>query len=94
LHDASARFRALAAHIRGHWGIENHLHHILDVTFTEDASRIRRGNAPEMSASLRRMALNILQRDTTVKDNIRGKQLRAGWDEHVLEQIWTAFSAS
>ena len=39
------------------------------------------------------MALNILQRDTTVKDHIRGKRLRAGWDEQVLEQIWTTFSA-
>ncbi|MBC8132010.1 MAG: ISAs1 family transposase [Deltaproteobacteria bacterium] len=87
------KVRALAAHIRSHWGIENSLHHVLDVTFTEDASRIRRGHAPEISASLRRMALNILQRDTTVKDNIRGKRLRAGWDEDVLEQIWTAFSA-
>ena len=38
------------------------------------------------------MALNILQLDTTVKDNIRGKRLRAGWDEKVLERIWSAFS--
>lgn len=87
------KVRALAKHIRGHWAIENSLHHVLDVTFTEDASRIRQGTAPEISASLRRMALNILQRDTTVKDNIRGKRLRAGWDERVLDQIWTAFSA-
>lgn len=87
------KVRALAGHIRGHWAIENSLHHVLDVTFTEDASRIRQGTAPEISASLRRMALNILQRDTTVKDNIRGKRLRAGWDERVLDQIWTAFSA-
>lgn len=87
------KVRALAGHIRGHWAIENSLHHVLDVTFTEDASRIRRGTAPEISASIRRMALNILQKDTTVKDNIRGKRLRAGWDEQVLNQIWTAFSA-
>lgn len=69
------------------------MHQVLDVTFTEDASRIRQGTAPEISASLRRMALNILQRDTTVKENIRGKRLRAGWDERILDQIWTAFSA-
>ena len=86
------KVRALAKHIRGHWAIENSQHHVLDVTFAEDASRIRQGTAPEISASLRRMALNILQQDTTVKDNIRGKRLRAGWDEQVLEQIWTAFS--
>ena len=45
------------------------------------------------------MALNILQRDKTVKDNIRGKRLRgkrlrAGWDETVLDKIWAAFSTN
>jgi predicted transposase YbfD/YdcC len=88
------KMRALAEPIRGHWGIENSQHYILDVTFTEDASRIRSGTAPEISASIRRMALNILQRDTTVKDNIRGKRLRAGWDETVLDRIWAAFSST
>ncbi len=86
------KVRALAEHIRSHWSIENSQHHVLDVTFAEDASRIRQGSAPEISSALRRMALNILQLDTTVKDNIRGKRLRAGWDEHVLERIWAAFS--
>ena len=86
------KVRALASHIRGHWGIENSQHYILDVTFAEDSSRIRSGTAPEISASIRRMALNILQRDKTVKDNIRGKRLRAGWDETVLDKIWAAFS--
>ncbi len=88
------KVRALAEHIRGHWSIENSQHHVLDVTFAEDASRIRTGTAPEISASIRRMALNILQRDKTVKDNIRGKRLRAGWDENVLERNWTAFSST
>ncbi len=37
------------------------------------------------------MSLHILQLDTTVKENIRGKRLRAGWDEQVLERIWSAF---
>jgi predicted transposase YbfD/YdcC len=86
------KVRALAEHIRGHWSIENSQHHVLDVTFAEDASRIRSGTAPEISASIRRMALNVLQQDKTVKDNIRGKRLRAGWDEAVLDRIWAAFS--
>ena len=90
----AAKVRSLAAHIRGHWAIENSQHHVLDVTFAEDASRIRSGTAPEISASIRRMALNILQRDKTVKDNIRGKRLRAGWDETVLNGIWAAFSTT
>lgn len=33
--------------IRQHWGIENQLHWVLDVTFNEDKSRIRQGHSPE-----------------------------------------------
>ncbi len=58
----------------------------------EDASRTRKGAGPEISAALRRMALNILQRDTSIKENIRGKRLRAGWDENVLAAIYAGFS--
>ena len=39
------------------------------------------------------MALNILQRDTSLKENIRGKRLRAAWDETVLNAIYAGFSA-
>ena len=40
------------------------------------------------------MALNILQRDTTVKDNIRGKRVRAGWDDTVLDGIYAGFNGT
>jgi predicted transposase YbfD/YdcC len=86
------KVKMLSRHIRGHWAIENSQHWVLDVTFAEDASRIRKGSSPEISAALRRMALNILQRDTTQKENIRGKRLRAGWDERVLDAIYAGFS--
>lgn len=86
------KVKMLSRHIRGHWGIENRQHWILDVTFSEDASRIRKGSSPEISAAFRRMALNILQRDTTIKENIRGKRLRAGWDDSVLDAIYAGFS--
>jgi predicted transposase YbfD/YdcC len=85
------RVKALSRHLRSHWSIENSEHWVLDVTFAEDASRIRRGSAPEISAAFRRMALTILQRDTTIKENIRGKRLRAGWDEAVLDEIYAGF---
>jgi len=88
------KVKMLAQYIRGHWGIENRQHWVLDVTFAEDSSRIRKGSTPEISAALRRMALNILQRDTTIKENIRGKRLRAGWDEKVLNAIYAGFSAN
>jgi len=88
------KVRMLSKHIRGHWGIENRQHWVLDVTFSEDSSRIRKGASPEISAAFRRMALNILQQDTSIKENIRGKRLRAGWDESVLNAIYAGFSAA
>ena len=87
------KVKALSQHLRNHWSIENCQHWVLDVTFAEDASRIRKGSGPEISAAFRRMALTILQRDTTIKENIRGKRLRAGWDENVLDQIYAGFTA-
>jgi predicted transposase YbfD/YdcC len=86
------KVKRLSRHIRDHWKIENSEHYVLDVTFAEDASRIRQGNSPEISAAFRRMALNILQQDTTVKDSIRGKRLRAGWDDSVLDAIYAGFN--
>jgi len=50
----------LATHIRGHWSIEA-LHHIRDVTYTEDGSQVRTGNAPRAMASLRNLAIGILR---------------------------------
>jgi len=86
------KVRRLSQLIRDHWLIENSQHHVLDVSFSEDASRIRKGSGPEVSAVFRRMALNILRQDTTLKDSIRGKRLRAGWDESVLDKIYAGFS--
>lgn len=88
------RVKRLSRFIRDHWKVENSEHYILDVTFSEDASRIRKGNSPEISAAFRRMALNVLQRDTTVKDSIRGKRLRAGWDDSVLDAIYAGFNGA
>ena len=88
-----AKIKNLAKLIRQHWSIENQLHWVLDVTFTEDASRIRKGNAPQTSAMLRRLAVSILSRDTTVKDNVRGKRYRASLSTDILERILAGFTA-
>ena len=72
---------------RGHWGIENNLHWILDVSFDEDQCRIRKDNAPENLAVLRHIAVNLLGGEKSVKLGIRNKRLRAGWDESYLIKI-------
>jgi predicted transposase YbfD/YdcC len=86
--------KQLAKAIRGHWGIENSLHWVLDVVFAEDDSRIRKGNGPETTAILRRLALSILEQDTSLKSSLRGKRLQAGWNNEVLEKILTGFSGT
>jgi hypothetical protein len=46
---------------RGHWDIENRLHHVRDWTFDEDRSQVRRGNRPHAMASLRNVAISLLR---------------------------------
>lgn len=83
--------RDMARRVRGHWSIENSQHHVLDVTFCEDASRIRKGSGPEVASIFRRLALSILQRDTSIKDSIRGKRKRCGWCERTFHRLLQAF---
>ena len=87
------KVRALAKHVRGHWSVENSLHWTLDVTFSEDQSRIRKGHGPEIAAAFRRLALSMLKQDTTLKENIHGKRVRAGWNNNTLQAILTAKAA-
>ena len=87
-----AKVKAFARAVRGHWGIENSLHWSLDVTFSEDKSRVRKDHGPENLGLLRRLALIILKQDTSCKASLRGKRLIAGWNEDVLLRILTAFS--
>lgn len=72
---------------RGHWGVENQVHWHMDVSFGEDQSRARTGHAAENLATLRRLALNLLKRETTKKRGIRGKQRCAGWDHRYLLRL-------
>ena len=85
------KVKALAASIRGHWSIESSLHWVLDVTFTEDRSRIRQHHAPQTMAMLRRLAVSILSLDTSLKDTIRGKRYRACLSTDTLERILCSF---
>ncbi|MCC9041853.1 ISAs1 family transposase [Myroides sp. M-43] len=73
--------------IRSHWGIENKLHWVLDVVFREDQSRKRTKNAANNFAILLKIALNILKNDKVAKLGIKGKRLKAGWDNNYLMQL-------
>jgi len=73
--------------VRSHWGIENRVHWVLDVAFHEDQSRIRQGYAAENFAVLRHLALNLLQQRQTKRLSVKGKRLKAGWDNDFLLQI-------
>jgi predicted transposase YbfD/YdcC len=72
--------------VRGHWGIENQLHWVLDVVMNEDQARARKDNAPENLALLRRLALNIIKRNKAKGSN-RLKFKRAGWDNKFFKTL-------
>ena len=67
--------------MRGHWGVENGLHWSLDVAFGEDQARMREGNSAENFSILRRLALNLIRQDKSVKAGIKNRRLMAGWDD-------------
>jgi predicted transposase YbfD/YdcC len=71
---------------RGHWGIENHLHWHLDVSFEEDACRARADNAPENLAVVRKLALQTLtaQQD---KYSIKKRQYKAALDRDYMMEL-------
>lgn len=73
--------------IRGHWGIENSLHWVLDVAFDEDDSRIRTDDAAQNMSTLRKLTLNLLRQDTQTKCGIKARRKIAGWNNEYLLQI-------
>jgi predicted transposase YbfD/YdcC len=77
----------IANAVRTHWSIENSLHWVLDVSFHEDASRIRKDNSPENMAMLRHFALNLLSRDKSSKFSMRAKRNKAAWDLAYLNRL-------
>jgi len=72
--------------VRGHWGIENRLHWVLDVVFREDLARLRSGNAPANMAIVRHAALNLLSgaKPTT---SFKNRRKKAGWNVDYLETV-------
>jgi predicted transposase YbfD/YdcC len=78
--------------IRGHWSIENGLHYVLDVSFNEDQSRVRKGHGAENLSRLRRLSANLLRLNPT-KRSIKGQRKRCGWsDEYLFQTLFRGLS--
>ncbi|MBE9012114.1 ISAs1 family transposase [Pseudanabaenaceae cyanobacterium LEGE 13415] len=83
-----------AQSVRGHWGIENQLHWILDVAFGEDKARSTLGYSGENLAVIRHLAVNLLTQETSAKGGVRARRLRAGWDDNYLLKVLAQSSKS
>ena len=75
--------------VRQHWGVENALHGVLDVSFQEDACRIRKEKGAQIFTVLRHIAFNLLRREPHHKRGIKARRKRAGWDRDYLVQVLT-----
>ena len=73
--------------VRGHWSIENSLHWSLDVAYGEDQSRMREGHSAENFSILRRITLNLIRQDKTVKAGVKARRLKAGWDDNYRQKL-------
>jgi predicted transposase YbfD/YdcC len=80
---------AAAEAVREHWAIENRLHWVLDVTFADDQSRLRRGHGARNMATVRHFALNLV-REARDKRSIKSRRKIAGWDPDYLDAILTS----
>ncbi len=81
--------KRFAQAVRGHWGIENSLHWVLDVTFDEDQSRTRERRIADNLSWLRRFAISLLKRHPS-KHSIKGKSQIAGWSNEFLMEVLAA----
>ena len=82
----------IAGFVRGHWGIENGLHWVLDVVFGEDRSRVRQEHAGANLAPIRRVAASLLSRAPGKGSGVT-KRLKAGWDDGYMLQVLQGINA-
>lgn len=83
---ASLTAERAAQAVRGHWGIENRLHWVLDVVFREDQSRLRKGYGARNMAIIRHFALNLV-RAARDKRSIKLRRKLAGWSPDYLNSL-------
>jgi predicted transposase YbfD/YdcC len=77
---------AFAHAARGHWGIENRLHWVLDVVFRDDLARLRTGHGPENMAVVRHLAMNLL-RAAKPATSLKNRRKLAGWSLDYLDRL-------
>lgn len=73
--------------IRSHWAVENSLHWVLDMSFFDDQSRIRDGNAPHIMAILRHIAFNLLHLVKTEKLSMKRLRKMCALSPNLLEEV-------
>ena len=80
--------------IRSHWGVENQLHWVLDMTYEDDMSRIRKGNAPQNMAIVKKVTMNLLralkQKPEHKRKSLKVMRKMAGWNPMFLDEILRA----
>jgi predicted transposase YbfD/YdcC len=79
--------KRFAKAVRGHWGIENSCHWVLDMTFREDEQRTRERTLGENLAWLRRFALGLLKQHPDTKTSLAMKRRQAGWNVEFLAEV-------
>jgi len=77
-------------YVRTHWGIEGTLHWHLDLSFGEDKSKTKKGNAPENLNIIRKTALQALKQ-IEGKQSIKNKRKMAGWNNEYLLKVLQTF---
>lgn len=73
--------------VRKHWAVENQLHWVLDVSFREDESRIRRDHAPENFGVFRHVAINALRNEKTCEKGIKAKRFKATLQSDYAQKV-------
>jgi predicted transposase YbfD/YdcC len=93
---AKADATVIGRMVREHWGVENKVHWMLDVTFSEDGSRVHRDRGPENFALLRKLTMNMLKQETSRKDlSIVRKRRKADRShEYLLKVLAAGLAAS
>ena len=79
--------KLFAVAVRSHWGIENSLHYVLDVTFREEASRIKSGCAPENWTCFRKIAMTVARSDKKSKKSMKSRVKQMAWSDEYLERL-------